>query len=435
MTTLLLSLTAACLFAAYFAACHNALKSFSNRRLTELLDERDQIDRAERFIDAVPSLLLATGIARACFALLIVLITHELVYRYATAATLPRYAVTFAAALVLMCIFTVALPVYWARYRREKLLAGSIGFLHLLRVALLPITTPLRIFDPVLRRVSGIDLEEEEDLAEHVLEAVEQHAERYDDEDTFDENQRQMIEGVIELADTTVAEIMTPRTDIQGIALPNDDQPDITLADVRAAALAAGHSRIPVYRESLDAIAGILYAKDLIHFLATDTPFNLTKVVREPFMVPEGKLVRELLAEFRQTKVHLAVVLDEYGGTAGLVTIEDILEEIVGEIHDEYEPEPDDPTIDISPDELSATMDARLHIDQLNDALDLDLPEDEDYETVAGYIVSKLGHIPEPGESFEAQGVTFTVDEAEKTKVLKVTVAKVATSTTVTNDA
>ncbi|MEM7576869.1 MAG: hemolysin family protein [Planctomycetota bacterium] len=434
MTALLLTLTAACLLASYFAACHNALKALSRRRLTDLLEERNQSHRADPFYNAVPSLLLATGIARACAALVIVLATHEIVSRLWELDPLPRYAAAFAGSLLLMSVFTVALPVYWARYRREKLLVRSLAILHLSRLLFLPITTPLKIFDPVLRRISGIDLDDDDDLAEHVLEAVEQHAEEHADDDEhtpLDETQKQMIEGVVELAETTVAEIMTPRTDIEAIALPNDDEPDITLPQVRAAALKAGHSRIPVYRDSIDHVAGVLYAKDLIPFLPPeDARFDLTQVVREAFVVPEAKPVQDLLAEFRASKIHLAIVLDEYGGTAGLVTIEDILEEIVGEIHDEYEPEPDDPTIDVAPDELSASMDARLHIDELNDALGLDLPEDEDFETVAGYVVSTLGHIPATGESFTTDdGVTFTVDEAEKTKVLRVSVAKNEQST------
>ncbi len=415
MTPVLILLLAACLLACYFAACHNALKTLSKRRLGELLDERGKAHRLEPIVDQAPSLLLATGIARAVCALIIVLSTHDLVEQNGVTEPLPHYAISFAIAIALMSVFTVAVPVYWARYRREKLLVWSIPFLHLVRVVFAPFTFPLRIVDPVLRRLSGIDLEDDEDLAEQVLDAVERH----DEEETFDETQRQMIEGVVELAETTVGEIMTPRTDVQGIPA------GLTLAEVKAAALEAGHSRIPVYRENLDDIAGILYAKDLIRFLNDGHEFNLDDVVREPFVVPESKPVRDLLAEFRQKKVHLAVVLDEYGGTAGLVTIEDILEEIVGEIHDEYEDQPDDPTIDVAPNELSATMDARLHIDELNDALGLDLPEDEDYETVAGYVVSVLGHIPAPGESFEHDGVKVVIDEAEKTKVLRVTVEKV----------
>src|SRR5690606_37704581 len=130
--------------------------------------------------------------------------------------------------------------------------------------------------------------------------------------------------------------------------------------------------------------------------------------------------VLELLHEFRSTKVHMAIVLDEYGGTAGVITIEDILEEIVGDIQDEYEPEDDEPTLEPLTDG-SARVDARLYVHDLNDKLGLDLPEDEDYDTVGGFVFATLGHIPEPGEMFEAHGVKITVNAAERTKVLSVT--------------
>ncbi len=419
MTPLLLLTAAACLLASYFAACHNALKTLSKRRLAELLELRQKTSRLDALIDQTPSLLLATGIARACCALVVVLATHDLVQRLGITDPLPRYAAAFAVALLLLSIFTVAIPVSWARYRREKLLVGATPVLHTVRILLTPLTLPLRLFDPILRRISGIDLEEDEDLAEQVLDAVEQH----DEEESFDDTQRQMIEGVVELADSTVAEIMTPRTDIQGIPA------GLSLDQVKTAAIENGHSRIPVFRENLDDIAGILYAKDLIHFLNDGQNFDLNNVIREPFVVPESKPVRDLLAEFRDSKIHLAVVLDEYGGTAGLITIEDILEEIVGEIHDEHEQQPDDPTITVAPDQQSATLDARLHIDQLNDALDLDLPEDDDYETVAGYVVAILGHIPQTGESFQHAGHKITITDAEKTKILNLTIEKLQLST------
>ncbi len=187
--------------------------------------------------------------------------------------------------------------------------------------------------------------------------------------------------------------------------------------------LAAGHSRIPVFRESLDEIVGLLYVKDLIPFLGDGDAFDLAAVWREPLLVPETKSVREMLAEFRRRQVHLAVVLDEYGGTAGLVTIEDILEEIVGEIHDEYEEKSEEPTLELDPDGRSAVVDARMHVDVLNDAMNLDLPDDGDYETLAGFVFSKLGHIPVAGETFEDCGCSFEVLKAERTKVVEVGVA------------
>ncbi|BAM03607.1 hemolysin family protein [Phycisphaera mikurensis] len=414
MTATVVLIGIAGIAASYFAACHNALKILSRRRLAELLEQRGREDRLARVVAEVPDLLLATGVARATAAMVLVLAGYRVFELAGVDAGWRRYGFAAALAVVLMGVFTVAVPVYWAAYRRERLLLWSIPVLHALRIALFPLTFPLRVIDPMVRRVSGVELhDEEDDLAEQVLDAVERH----DEELTVDEAQRQMIEGVVEMSETTVAEIMTPRTDVEG--LPEG----LNLQEVQDAVMAAGHSRIPVYRESLDEIVGLLYVKDLIAFLNRPEAFELAAVWREPLLVPETKSVREMLAEFRRRQVHLAVVLDEYGGTAGLVTIEDILEEIVGEIHDEYEEKDEEPALEMDADGRRAVVDARMHVDVLNDAMNLDLPDDGDYETLAGFVFSKLGHIPVAGEAFEDCGCRFEVLKAERTRVVEVGVA------------
>jgi len=240
------------------------------------------------------------------------------------------------------------------------------------------------------------------------------------------DDQKQMIEAIFDLRETDAGAVMTPRTDIQGVELT------ARLDEVRTSLIEEGHSRVPVYRENLDDIVGILYAKDLLPLLEeggsprSGAAFDLKSLLREPMLIPESKDVLELLREFRATKVHLAIVVDEYGGTAGLVTIEDILEEIVGEIHDEYEEDAEGPGVEPL-DDGRARVDARLPIDDLNDRLQLDVPEDEEYDTVGGFVLETLGHIPDVGESFESHGVKVTVEEAEKTHVVAVVVERVST--------
>lgn len=416
-----------CVLACYFSAAHSVLKTFSRKRLADLLEERGHPERGIYVSQHLSELRLTTGLLRACLGLVVVLATLYIVETQTGQSTpispMP-FAIAFAVASVLLGIFTVAIPVSWAEHRAERLLVWSTPLLAVCRVALIPVTKPLRLFDPIVRRISGVDLhDDDDDLSDQVLAAVEDHEEG----DTVADDQKQMIEAVFDLRDTDAGEVMTPRTDVQGIELP------ATLEQVKSAVLDFGHSRVPVYRENLDQIAGILYAKDLIQLLNTPgvtddaakqvESFDLEAILREPFLVPESKNVLELLHEFRATKIHMAIVLDEYGGTAGLITIEDILEEIVGEIQDEYEPEDEPPEL-IPVNETTARVDARMDIDDLNDQLNLDLPEDEDYDTVGGFVFAELGHIPETGESFEAHGVKVTVDEAERTKVLSVTVEK-----------
>ncbi|MGB0768640.1 MAG: hemolysin family protein [Phycisphaeraceae bacterium] len=409
---------AACVFGCYFAACHTALKSFSRRRLTEQLSADGKDVLAERFIERDDALLLMTGVLRIAFSTIIALGVLRVVERAHWFDNSPwaEYALAFAVAALLLSVFIVALPTSWARYSRESLLALSAPLLLVLNIAFAPVAAMLYLIDPMVRRISGVDLinDADSDLSEEVLSTIEQH----DTEEEIDETQRVMLEKIIGLSDRDAGEIMTPRTDIEGIEVASP------LMQVREAVLEFGHSRIPVYEESLDNIVGILYVRDLVHFVGSDDEFDLRQLLREPFMVPESKPVIDLLGEFKQLKVHMAIVLDEYGGTQGLITIEDVLEEIVGEIQDEYEEDEVEPSI-LPVAEGVHEVDARVEIPHLEDQLDIELPEDRDYDTVGGLVFAELGRIPEVGEDFEIEGHRVTVTDAERTKVLKVKVEKV----------
>ncbi|MEC9373790.1 MAG: hemolysin family protein, partial [Planctomycetota bacterium] len=290
------------------------------------------------------------------------------------------------------------------------------GLVRLLFFLTWPFARALAFIDLVIKRLAGVeDLTDEEELERELMSVVSEGEE----EGALDENERQMIEAVVEFRSTTVDQIMTPRTEVEGFELTND------LNYIRAFIEEAGHSRIPVYEGDLDHIAGVLYAKDLLRFLGRDVNgFDLRSILRRPTFVPETKPLRGLLQEFQQNKVHLAIVLDEYGGTAGLVTIEDVLEEIVGEIEDEYEPATETPpSIQLVEGQRSVICDARAYIDDVNDeleAIDASLPEGESYDTVGGFVLSILGHMPVAGESFTLNGFIVKVLEAEPTRVTRV---------------
>ncbi len=425
MTTALLVAAVAALTACYFSAAHAVLKTFSRKRLGDLLAELGRAEELPRVIDHLPGLILMTGVARAALNVTLVLAVlwaaQEGGVLGGTGRQGLQWAAVFAVSLTVQGVFSVAIPVSWARYHGERLIIGSMPVLHAVRLALLPLTRPLQVFDPLVRRLSGVDLrEDEEDLSDQIIAAVEDHESGAE----VDDDQKQMIEAIFDLQETDAGAVMTPRTDVQGVELT------ASLDQVRATLIDEGHSRVPVYRENLDDIAGILYAKDLLPLLnggdgaAGRGSFDLQSLLREPMLIPESKDVLELLREFRATQVHLAIVVDEYGGTAGLVTIEDILEEIVGEIHDEYEEDADTPGVEPLGDGRTR-VDARLPIDDLNDQLELDLPEDEEYDTVGGFVLETLGHIPEVGETFEAHGLKVTVEAAEKTHVVAVVVQRV----------
>ena len=228
-----------------------------------------------------------------------------------------------------------------------------------------------------------------------------------------------LLENVVDFTSTDVGEVMTPRTEIEGIEMTDD------LSAIRAFILEAGHSRIPVFEEDLDHITGILYVKDLIPFIGEDaSAFSLQPLLRRPIIVPETKPVADLLADFQQAEVHMAIVVDEYGGTAGLATIEDVLEEIVGEIYDEHEGDDDDEEPQLTKVASGIwEVDGRFHIDDLNEAIESTLPEDDEYDTVGGWFTAQFGQVPVAGASIELHDLIFTVMAAEPTHVTRLRIA------------
>jgi putative hemolysin len=237
----------------------------------------------------------------------------------------------------------------------------------------------------------------------------------------IEEDEKEMIHGVIELAETKVHQVMIPRIGIRAVELrdPIDEVLDMIVR--------AGHSRVPVYEESLDNIVGILYAKDLLPFLrpgaAPSSEIDIRALARPAAYVPETKPVDELLHEMRVAKRHIAIVVDEYGGTAGLITMEDVVEEIVGEIQDEYDKEESLVEALEEEDRIAFRVDGRVSMDDLRDLFELDDTEEDDedeYDTVGGFIVHRVGRIPLPGAVVPFRDVTLTVETAEPRRIGKV---------------
>ncbi len=322
-------------------------------------------------------------------------------------------------ALLLLGVFAIGIPHGLASYAGEAVLARSLGVLVVLRVVLWPVARALAAIDFLIRRLLGkpeeTEDEENERMEQEILDAVSEGKAL----GAVDDEQEEFIESVFELHDTPVSAVMTPRTDINAVSV------DATYAEVRDAIMQGGHSRIPVYERSIDHIVGVVYAKDLLQLEPGDS-FDARTIMRVAPYVPETKSIHELLNDFRQSKVQIAIVLDEYGGTAGLATIEDILEELVGEIDDEYDQAPAPAIERIDDDTLE--VDARVHIDEVNEALEVELPENGDYETIGGFVFSRLGKIPTAGEEFQHENIHFHVIAAEARKInrLRVRVARQA---------
>ena len=237
-------------------------------------------------------------------------------------------------------------------------------------------------------------------------------AEEVEREGLLESEEIDMIESIISFGDVSVSEVMTPRTEM--ICLDLEDSLDSNLEQ----AIESGLSRIPVYSASKDNIVGILYVKDLLKSLYGKEDIRLEAIVRSPYRVSGSKKIDDLLQEFKQHRLHIAIVLDEHGGTDGLVTIEDVIEEIVGEISDEYEQQEELEPIQRLEAGL-VSVDAAVHIDDLNEELDLGIPENDNYDTIGGFVFSSMGRIPTIGDTFELKGVHFKVTSADERRVYR----------------
>lgn len=385
-----------------------ALRFPSRARIAERFERVGRGDDFDRLVAIRAQCLLATAVLKSVATMAILL--TALAYVSFDYHAPGHMGLAAACAVVVVLVFGVAIPNAWAKYAGNSLLLGLLPLVRGVRLGCFPIIVFLELFDPLVRRLSGVPVEDAQSYADQlerdILDAVSE-GERHG---AVDEQEKEMIESVIELADQRAEEIMTPRTEI--VAIPRDADLQTVLATIRA----KGHSRIPVFDGTIDTILGVLYAKDLLQRDEQDS-FDLTEVMRDTLFIPESKPVRMLLREFQDRKLHIAVVLDEYGGTAGLVTIEDILEELVGEIRDEYDPAAATELKRI--DERTVEVDARMRIDDLNDELDLELPEDGDYETIGGLVFSRLGRIPDVGETCRQDNVGIYVVGSEARRITR----------------
>lgn len=309
-------------------------------------------------------------------------------------------------------VFGLGLPRAVAGINSEPLLQRTLRFGRVGSIILSPLEF---VVDRCARLFATILPESDEEPESYGLEEeiLPRHPER--DDGIIGPDEREMIDGILSLEEMTVRDIMVPRLDI--VAVDRTVNPR-ELIDV---IVKAGHSRIPVYQESIDRVIGILYAKDLLPYVIGNNRLPFFDLIRPAYVVPESKRLNTLFAEMRRSRVHLAIVADEYGGTAGLVTIEDVLEEIVGEIQDEYDADDwlsDQP----SPDVLVA--DGRLPIEDVEDALHIQFEEDDDFGTLGGFVHKHLGRLPIQGDAFEAEGVRVEILAVERHRIRRLRITK-----------
>jgi putative hemolysin len=416
------------LFAGFFAALELALHTLSRVRMSAGLDDDHRHrHRIQKILNDIP------GHAASLSAFMIVFRLGAAVCFVFWAAGMRHEDTPSAISIVIGLLVASAvnwlgsalIPMGIASHAGENTLLRLAPVARFTHLFVLPLLPAQRFLGEVVRRLVGA----ERDGRDLSISASDLRAIVEDDavESQFDETERDMLEAVVEFRSTSVEQIMTPRTEIDALQYTDDLNEVMRFVDEH------GHSRIPVYHEDLDHIDGILYAKDLIRWIVKHgqdgTPFVLADVYREPTFVPETKTVRELLAQLLADQVHIAIILDEYGGNSGLVTMEDIVEEIFGEIQDEYEDPEDTPgNVQLDTQAKAAIIDARTEIDDVNDQLEaigLELPESDDYDTVSGFVNTTLGRIPEPGEEIDLPMMKMKILEAEPTRVVRVRITRV----------
>ena len=412
----------------FFVAAEIALVSVRRSRVEQLAEEGNAGARRVRRLQEDPGRFLAVsqlgltviGFFASAFAAVnlataLTKVLEDAGLEHGTADGLALIVVTVVLALFTI-IFAELVPKTLALSSPERFaLALSIPIEFFARI-LGPVIALLTGTTRAIAGLFGANVTNEAQISAEELRLI---VERGGEQGVLEAEEEQMINAVIELGERRLHEVMVPRIAITGLPA------SATLEEAIDKVVDEGHSRIPIYEESVDEVVGILYAKDLLPFLkATSGPRPaLRTLLRPPVFVPESMTIDDLLHEFQRRKVHIAIVLDEYGGTAGLVTIEDLLEEIVGEIQDEYDTE--EPMV-VRLSESEARVDGRADIDDLVELFDIDLglEDDDEYDTVGGLIYHRIGGVPSPGDQVDVDGLHLTVESTDGRRVGKVLVVR-----------
>jgi len=415
----------------FFAASEIALITVKRHRLRQLVEEGNGAARTAQRLTDDPSRFLATiqiaitflgflagATGAAAFSDNLAVVLEPIPFIADAAGTVAFVFVTLVIALISIIVGELV-PKTLALSFPERLALFVARPVGLLDRILTPIVWFVSTASKILVRLLG---GKEKPQAGYLsTEELKVLVESSTEQGEFEEEEKEMIHGVIELGDKKVHEVMVPRIGIRAV---NVDDPFDEVLDM---IVRAGHSRLPVFEESLDNIVGILYAKDLLPYLKQNgrptQPIDVRRLVRTPVYVPESKAVDELLHEMQNAKRHIAIVVDEYGGTAGLVTMEDVVEEIVGEIQDEYDTEEAMVEPIETDEELAFRLDGRVSMDDLRDLFELsddDEPDEEAYDTVGGFVVHRVGRIPLPGAEVPFRdGVVLRVEAAEPRRVAR----------------
>jgi len=409
------------IFSAFFSGSEVALFSFDKKRLREFKKENRIIggyiqlllDNPKRLLVTV---LLGNTVVNVAASIISVMIALQIAQAYSISEELA-IGVQIALLTIIILFFGETTPKLWAQKYPDQFARLIALPLYWISILLYPIA---KILTDILKALTSRIRFDKSKSVLHGAEITDL-ADLSIEKGTIEEGEHELIHGIVSFRTVTAREIMTPRVDITSVSVEEN------FDDLMNVINESGHSRIPLYENSLDKIIGIIYAKDLLPFLKEQEKrktLTLRSIAREPLFVPETKLINVLLHEFQDKNMHIGIVVDEYGGTAGLISLEDILEEIVGEIRDEYDKEENEIT-KIS--DKSYLILGKVSIDELNELLNYDFSsENDDYDTVGGFIFNQAGIIPQQGFQFVFSDYKFTVKEVSNKRIKKVIVENIS---------
>lgn len=389
---------------AYFSAMETAVAYLSEVKTKQLFAKDDDENNLSMWITQRNKVLNTIFLGNTLFNIINVFLIMDILSRYISSYTLLISAV---AAFILILMFGETIPKTLARYEVINMSVGHVKILNKFYILFSPIIFIFDILTAFSLKLFGKSLKKDPKFSEDELEFLINVGEK---EGKLQPDKGEMITNIFDISDIDVKEIMVPRTDVT--AVPED----ISTEEIKQIVRETEYSRIPVYRNSLDNIIGILYVKDLIRLKGTDYSVeDLLKLLRKPLFVPETKKIDLMLKEFQKNKLHIAVVVDEYGGTAGIITMEDILEEIVGDILDEY---------DIDSEEIKQIsenkyiINGRMTVNDFCDHFNIEeFDEDDDYDTVAGLVFDIAGEVPKIGDVFTWNNFKFTIKRLENRRI------------------
>ena len=405
------------ILSAFFSSAETAFTAISRVKLRSLVEEKvkgakllERILKNKR--DLITSILIGNNIANVAASALATagmmdLMTVLGIENFAVAMAIITGAMTF-----ILLAFGEITPKSIAIKNPSKFALKIRTPIYLFLLISRPAIFIFNILSSIITKLFGLDLHDVSKLLTHAeIKAIINLGE---EEGVLEKEEKEMIDGVITFGDKIVREVLTPRTDVVSIDVTTDISKAVEIISTK------GHSRLPIYEEDLDNIIGMIYAKDLLMVDVTDSTLKLKNFMRKAAFVPETVHIEEVLKQMRSEKFHLAIVIDEHGGLAGIVTFEDIIEEIIGEVQDEYDEE-DQTFVTLS--EHSFRVSASMNVNDLGRKLEIEFDNDE-YDTVGGFVLSQMGTLPKQGDTFSYSDYTVLVKEIQKKRILTVDFTK-----------